>query len=107
MSNLIVLDHDCHKKHVGRIGKLTELGVELEAEYVNLFGLGYVDIATRIFRFCKYFDMFLVLIDEPPFKRNGVVWYCFKLIGKDSTDDWYWFTLDQIEFTNPQNTIQP
>jgi hypothetical protein len=37
-----------------------------------------------------------MFIDEKPIKRNGVIWYCLKEVGKYSTGDYYWFTLNQV-----------
>ena len=78
---------DLHTHLVGKICKLTEFGVELEKEYVELFGIGNVYKAMSIYYFCHMggkYEMSLIFINEKPYSKNGVTWYCVKEIGKVS-----------------------
>jgi hypothetical protein len=90
---------DLHTELIGKICKLTDFGVELEKEYEQLFKTGNYQSARILFEYCQRKDKYelsLMFIDEKPFERCGVVWYCLKEIGKYSGGDYYWFTLNQV-----------
>jgi hypothetical protein len=90
---------DEHTDMIGKIAKLTERGVLLEKEYVDLFGIGNEIFAKLLHQYCyeggKY-EISFMFIDEPPFKKNGVTWFCLKEVGMGVSGDWYWFTLNQL-----------
>jgi hypothetical protein len=91
--------YDLHTELIGKICKLTSFGVELEKEYEQVFGVGNYHSAQTLFEYChcgNKYELSLMFIDEKPIKRNGVVWYCLKEIGKYSTGDYYWVTLCQV-----------
>lgn len=91
--------YDLHTELIGKICKITSFGVELENEYEEVFGIGNYYSAKTLFEYCycgNKYELSLMFIDEKPIKRNGVVWYCLKEIGKYSTGDYYWFTLNQV-----------
>ena len=90
---------DTHTDLIGKLAKLTELGVELEAEYEQLFGIGSYNRARETYYYCNRggrYAMTLMFIDEPPYTCNGVTWYCLKEVGVGVMGDWHWFTLDQL-----------
>jgi hypothetical protein len=94
---------DSHKELIGKICKLTAFGVQLELEYEKEFGIGNHSNAKRLFDYChseNQYEISLMFIDERPMKLNGMVFYCLKEIGKGSTGDWHWFTLNQIMLCN-------
>lgn len=91
--------YDLHTELIGKICKLTRFGVELEREYENVFGVGNYHSAQIMFKYCHCggeYEVSLMFIDESPITKNGVVWYCVKCVGKHSSGDYYWFTLNQI-----------
>ena len=91
--------YDLHTNLIGKVCKLTSFGVELEKEYDKLFGIGNPYQAQILFEYCHRSDkneLSLMFIDEKPIARNGVVWYCLKEIGKNSSGDYHWFTLNQV-----------
>ena len=88
--------HDLHTEHIGKICKLTSFGVELEKEYELLFGIGNHYSALMLFDFCNNNEVRLMFVDEKPFSREGVIWYCLKDVGKYSEVNYHWFTMNQI-----------
>ena len=90
---------DDHTDLIGKLAKLTAFGVELEAEYERLFGVGSYSSARETYYYCHRggrYEMALIFIDQPPERRNGVTWYCLKEVGVGVMGDWHWFTLDQL-----------
>lgn len=87
-----------HTFLIGKIAKLTEFGVRLEAEYCNLFGFGNVRKAELLLAYMHHekYEVSLIFIDEPPVKNLDQTWFCLKEIGKGCFGDWHWFTLDQL-----------
>ncbi len=91
--------YDLHTDLIGKICKLTSFGVELEREYEQLFGIGNYNQAEMIYGYCHRggkHEMSLMFIDEPPVRRNGVIWFCVKETGVGVSGDWLWYTLDQL-----------
>ena len=90
---------DKHTDFIGQIAKVTEFGAELEKEYEEVFGIGNYHVAKRTHGYCYMggrYEMSLMFIDEPPFSRDGVTWYCLKEVGVGVTGDWHWYTLNQL-----------
>lgn len=90
---------DLHSELVGKICKLTEHGLAMEQEYKELFGIGNYESARRLFYYCYESgknELSLMFVKEKPIKQNGCIWYCMKEIGRGSTGDYYWFTLNQV-----------
>lgn len=83
----------------GKLAILSEFGLEVEREYSNALGLGNYDIARRVYYYNhiegKYATK-LMFLNEPPVRKDGVVFYCLKEVGKNAPGDWYWFSLDQL-----------
>jgi hypothetical protein len=94
---------DIHTTFIGKICKLTSIGVEIEKEYEKLFGIGNYFTAERLFYYCHSNNenkLILIFIDEKPITKHGLTWFCLKEIGNNSANDYYWFTLDQIVICN-------
>ena len=90
---------DLHTHLIGKICKLTELGVQLEKEYQEMFGVGSWITAKELFGYCysgNKYELSLMFIDEKPIRKHGLVWYCVKEIGVGVSGDWHWFTLNQL-----------
>lgn len=89
-----------HTDLVGKLCKLTEMGVILEKEYHELYGIGSVYTAERLLwwhnQTIEKYRILLMFINEPPMTIYGKTFYCVKEIGNGSNGDWYWFTLDQL-----------
>lgn len=84
---------------VGRIAKVTALGVVLEKEYEALFGFGNWQKAEFNHWACHMggrYEMSLMFIDEEPHEVKGIVWYCLKEVGIGVSGDWHWYTLNQL-----------
>lgn len=83
----------------GKLAVLSEFGLEVEREYNKILHLGNYDIARQIIyrnhMEGKYATK-LMFLNEPPVRKHGVVFYCLKEVGKYSTGDWYWFSLDNL-----------
>ena len=87
-----------YKTLIGKTAKLTKQGVKIENLYNNPLKMGYYK-AMILFDYCYRPDEFQIsfqFVDEPPETQNGITYYCLKQIGKHSSGDWYWFTLDQL-----------
>lgn len=88
---------------LGCIAKLTEFGVELEKEYEKTFGIGSYNRAFRIWYYCHLegrYQMSLMFIDQQPYVKNGVKFYCLKEVGVGVMGDWHWFSLNQLIVCN-------
>lgn len=83
----------------GKIAVLSQFGLEVEREYSNILGLGNYELARRVYHYNhmegKYASK-LMFLNEPPMRKDGVVFYCLKEVGVNAPDDWYWFSLDQL-----------
>lgn len=93
---LVVKDHTYL---IGKIAKLTEFGVLLAAEYVELFNIGNESTTRQIHYFCNTpgkYQMSLMFINQEPFTKLGKTWYCLKEVGVGVMGDWHWYTLDQL-----------
>lgn len=91
--------YDLHTEYLGKLCKLTRLGLELEKEYEKLFGFGNYTDALRTYEYChnsSEYQFVLMFIDEPPVKKNNMTWYCLKDVGVLASGDYHWFTLDQV-----------
>lgn len=92
----IAKDHDWL---VGKVCKLSILGVELEKEYYEMFSIGNYEKAKQIHKYCYDFgttELNLIFIDQDPFVRGAITWYCLKEIGKTYCGNWHWYTLNQL-----------
>jgi thymidine kinase len=91
---------DIHTDLVGKLCKITSFGIELEKEYVQLFGVGNVHTAQMAHLYCynssEKYAIKLMFIDEVPFFKNGMTWYFLKSVGKYANGDYYLYTLDQL-----------
>lgn len=90
---------DDHTPLIGRLAKITELGVVLENEYKALFGFGSPHCAQTLYYYCHNRgkkQVYLLFIDKKPFKTDGLTWFCLKEVGIDASGDYHWLTLDQL-----------
>ncbi len=87
--------HNIHTCLVGKVCRLTKIGVLLSQEYEKLFGIGNQYKVQDIYNICESGFGCLMFIDEPPWQTFGFTFYCLKIVAKGS-DDWYWFTLNQL-----------
>lgn len=88
-----------HSYLIGKIAKTSPLAVELEVEYERLFEVGNVNQIQMIDYYCHCggrYELSLIFLDEPVYKKKGMTWYCLKDIGTGASGDWYWLTLDQL-----------
>ena len=95
------IDITPHQSLIGRIAKLTEYGALLSKEYEELFKIGNPDSDYQVYQYCHMggrYEMTLMFIDEPPFKINGVTFFCLKEIGVQTGGDWHWYSLNQLIF---------
>lgn len=92
-----------HSYLIGKIAKLTTLGVLLEKKYEELFGVGNAHKAEFINYYCYIggrYEMSLIFIDEPPEKRGGIMFYWLEEIGVGVMGDWHLYTLEQLMICN-------
>lgn len=97
--NVVLRIADEHTSLIGKIAKLTEMGVILEKEYEELFQIGNYGKAQIINHYCytdTRYEMHLCFVDEKPIKRNGVTWFCVREIGTGTSGDLHYFTLNQL-----------
>jgi len=90
---------DEHTPFLGKLAKLTELGVELEKEYKQLFGIGNIYAAQSLYFHCQSrnkYQLYLMFIDEKPIKVYGLTLFCLKEVGIGACGDWHWFSLEQL-----------
>jgi len=100
---MVLRKWDIHTDLIGKICKLTSMGVEIEKGYEKHLGVGNSYMAERIYKYCYcggWYEMSLMFIDEPPIHRDGVVLYCLEEIGKGVNGDWHWFSLEQLMICN-------
>lgn len=91
--------YDLHNSLIGKVCKLTKFGLELEKEYEKLFRVGNYMSSLNVYMYCHdsvEYEMWLIFVDESPIVKDGVVWYCLKEIGYESTGDYRWYTLNQV-----------
>lgn len=94
----MTIEFHVHKHLIGKLCKLTDFGLILEKEY-ELLGFGNARSYERILFYNQLKDqnsISLISIDEYPHKINGVLLFCVKEIGKYSSGDWHWFSLNQL-----------
>ena len=92
-----------HTPLIGKLAKLTAMGLHLEQEYQTLFEVGNYFKAQLIHYYCylqNKYEINLIFIDEAPIKRDGLTWFCLKEIGNGVHGDYHWFTLDQLMVCN-------
>lgn len=89
---------DVHTHLIGKLCKLTEMGLELEKEYEKLFHMGNYERARTFYMYHEKgpYQVLFMFIDEPPYNRDGLTWYCVKEVGKGCMGDYHWYTLDQL-----------
>ena len=92
-----------HLSLVGRIAKLHSMAVEIERGYQSTLGFGDPERVERAFCYnhCggRYQTSFM-FIDEPPFRKYGVDFYCLQEIGCGVNGDWVWYSLEQLIICN-------
>lgn len=89
-----------HTHLIGKTCKLTKFGIELEKEYSEQFGIGNPQIVQILFEYGQMvnsdFEIRLMFVDEKPMSNYGLTWFCLKEVGKYSSGDYHWFTLEQL-----------
>lgn len=89
-----------HTHLIGKTCKLTKFGIELEKEYSEQFGIGNPQTVKILFEYGQMvnsdFEIRLMFIDEKPMSNYGLTWFCLKEVGKYSSGDYHWFTLEQL-----------
>jgi hypothetical protein len=94
---------DIHTSFIGKLSKLTEMGLMLEKEYEILFNIGNYGKAEMLFYYCYAqgrYQINLMFVDEKPVTRDGLIWFCLKEVGVGVYGDLHWFTLDQLIICN-------
>lgn len=89
---------DLHTDLIGKLCVITSIGVQLEREYEQMYGIGNYQSAQLLYHYnheSKY-KFLLMFIDEKPFSKFNETWFCVKEVGKWSNGDMHWFTLNQL-----------
>src|SRR5574342_83086 len=82
---------DLHTDLIGKLCKLTQHGVLLEKEYEEIFKVGNTRVAELLFFYHQPgpFQILLMFIDQPPWRKDSQTWFCVKEIGKGCFGDWH------------------
>ncbi|MFR2930652.1 hypothetical protein [Alistipes putredinis] len=71
----------------------------IEQGYTEAIGIGDVDKIDKLYWRCHCggpYEISFMFVDEQPFRRLGVVFYCLQEIGNGVFGDWHWFSLEQL-----------
>lgn len=87
-----------HTDLIGKLCKLTPMGVVLEKQYEELLGIGNPYNAELLYHYHQEgkYQLLLIFVDEQPWVFHGHIFFCVKDIGNGAMEDYHWFTLDQL-----------
>ena len=88
-----------HSWLIGKVAKLHSSAGAIEQGYTEAIGIGDVDKIDKLYWRCHCggpYEISFMFVDEQPFRRLGVVFYCLQEIGNGVFGDWHWFSLEQL-----------
>lgn len=92
-----------YKWLVGKLAKLSKDAHHIELGYLDNIGIGNPDKISELIYQCYRNDEYQIkfmFVNEPPFKKMGVEFYCLQEIGNVVFGDWYFFSLEQLIICN-------